>query len=46
MPRKPKATRPKANTAGAAMSIESPIVLTMNAIPIRPTMLMPSQYAE
>src|SRR5262245_12878461 len=45
MPRKPKATRPKANTAGATMRAPRPWVLTPYAIAIRATIVMPSQYA-
>ena len=45
MPRKPKATRPKANTAGAIISTPRPKVLTPYAIAIRATMTMPSQKA-
>src|SRR5262245_15660320 len=44
IPRKPNATRPKANTAGAVISADSPSVLTSYAIPISATMLSPSQY--
>src|SRR5438093_5409043 len=47
MPRKPNATRPNSNTAGA--SINAPrlgvLVPTNAAIPISDTMLRPSQYA-
>src|SRR5690349_5057109 len=46
MPRKPKATRPNANTAGATIKMLKPIVLKMKATPISATMLIPSQYAE
>src|SRR3954453_15281055 len=45
MPRKPNATRPNANTAGASMSWATPMRLNRNATPIRNTMLRPSQYA-
>src|SRR5437667_7065566 len=45
MPRKPKATRPKANTAGATINAPIPNVLTKYASPIRTTMVRPSQYA-
>src|SRR6185436_9630058 len=47
MPRKPNATRPKANTAGASMrlDIDGPAALTRYAIVISATMLRPSQYA-
>src|SRR5919106_6326310 len=47
MPRKPNATRPKANTAGASIrvSIEGPDALTRYAIDISATMLRPSQKA-
>ena len=43
MPRKPKATRPKANTAGACMRTPSPAVETRNPTVIRPMMASPSQ---
>ena len=43
MPRKPNATRPKANTAAAFISSPMPIVLTPYAIAISDTMLRPSQ---
>ena len=43
MPRNPKATRPKANTAGAIMRLARPYVLTMYEIDMRTTMLAPSQ---
>ena len=43
MPRKPKATRPKANTAGASMSAPKPSVLTRYAMPMSTTMTIPSQ---
>ncbi len=46
MPRNPKATSPNANTAGAAISWSSPCSLMRNAPPMRPTTVMPSQYAE
>ena len=45
MPRKPNATKPKANTAGATMSAPMPSVLTRNAMPISRTIVIPSQYA-
>ena len=45
IPRKPKATRPNAKTAGATMSAPSPSVLTRNAMPMSTTIVMPSQYA-
>src|SRR3954471_3532869 len=48
IPRKPNATRPNANTAGAIMSEPAPVgnvVLTPYPIAIRPMMVMPSQYA-
>src|SRR6476469_5902480 len=45
MPRKPNATRPNANTAGASMRLPRPSVLTPKAIPIRMTMVRPSQKA-
>src|SRR5437588_13124923 len=45
MPRKPNATSPNANTAGAIISAASPYVLTTYAIDIRITIVMPSQYA-
>src|SRR5450759_2678657 len=43
IPRKPKATRPKANTAGAIMSWATPWVLTKYATDMRPRIAMPSQ---
>ena len=43
MPRKPKATRPKANTAGATISSSRPISLMYAPMPIRNTMVSPSQ---
>ena len=49
MPRKPKATRPKPNTGAICTRPEetintfNPMVLTMKAMLIRATMLMPSQ---
>src|SRR6266480_6573652 len=46
IPRNPKATRPNAKTAGAAINVPTPNVLMINAMPIKPTMLKPSQYAE
>ena len=47
MPRKPNATRPKANTGGASMSasMPAPIALTDEAIAIRVMIAMPSQNA-
>src|SRR5580765_1194607 len=45
MPRKPNATRPNANTAGAFMISSIPVELTPYAMPIRPAMTMPIQYA-
>src|SRR5437764_83511 len=47
MPRKPKATRPKAKTAGASMRSDIAVLdaLTRYAIDINTTMLRPSQYA-
>src|SRR6185503_8974314 len=48
MPRKPKATRPNAKTAGAIISALPPVGklrLTPYATAIRPMMVMPSQYA-
>src|SRR5437660_6844989 len=45
MPRKPKATRPNANTAGAIMSPPSPAVLTPYATAISANIVMPSQKA-
>src|SRR5262245_14334357 len=51
MPRKPKATRPNANTGeastvepGIGKSTPSPCVETHQAIPIRTTITMPIQY--
>src|SRR5437588_825914 len=46
MPRKPNATSPNAKTAGAAIKLPTPIVLKINAMDIKATMLIPSQYAE
>ena len=46
MPRKPKATRPKANTDGATISDSSPCALMNEPMPIRNTIVRPSQYAE
>ena len=43
MPRKPNATRPKANTASACIRSLRPSVLTPYAMLISPTMLIPSQ---
>ena len=43
MPRKPKATRPKANTLGAIIRPARPWVLTRKAIAMRPTMTTPIQ---
>src|SRR5204862_3017108 len=45
IPRKPNATRPKANTAGATIRAARPSVLMAYAIPISATMTRPSQYA-
>src|SRR5947209_4325660 len=45
IPRKPNATRPNANTAGAIISAPRPSVLTPYAIAMRATMTMPSQNA-
>src|SRR5690349_9231889 len=45
MPRKPKATRPNANTAGAIISAPRPSVLIPYAIAISATITMPSQKA-
>ena len=45
MPRNPKATRPKANTAGATISACRPSVLTPYPAAIRATMVRPSQKA-
>src|SRR5678815_5596770 len=45
MPRKPNATRPNANTAGATISWPRPNVLTMYAIAMSAMIVMPSQYA-
>src|SRR5579863_8350654 len=44
MPRKPNATRPKANTAGATIRLNNPAVLTMYATLINVRIVMPSQY--
>ena len=45
MPRKPNATSPNANTAGATIRAPSPSVLNEKAMPINTTIAMPSQYA-
>src|ERR1051326_4052804 len=45
MPRKPNATRPNANTAGACISSAMPRRLTPHAPPTSVTMLKPIQYA-
>src|ERR1044071_3932692 len=45
IPRNPKATRPKAKTAGAAINPPRPRVLTPYAILISVTIVIPSQYA-
>src|SRR6476646_8074594 len=45
MPRKPNATRPNANTAGATMSARRPVVLTRYATDMRAMSVMPSQNA-
>src|SRR5438270_4086412 len=45
MPRKPNATRPNANTAGAIISVPKPSVLTRKPIDIRTMIARPSQYA-
>src|SRR5436189_5849615 len=46
MPRKPNATSPNANTAGAiGIAASRPCVLTPYAIDIQPLVVMPSQYA-
>src|SRR5215208_6301794 len=45
IPRNPNATRPNANTAGATISVPSPMLLTRNAIAINSMIVMPSQYA-
>src|SRR3954465_13615049 len=46
MPRKPNATSPNANTAGAiGIAASRPCVLTPYAIAIKPMIVMPSQYA-
>src|SRR5262245_16976512 len=44
MPRKPNATRPNENTAGAFMISSTPVVLTPKAMAIRPAMTIPIQY--
>ena len=41
MPRKPKATRPKANTAGANMMSPRPWVLTTYPMPMSTMMVNP-----
>jgi len=43
IPRNPKATRPKAKTAGASMRVPSPVVLTAKAIAISAMIARPSQ---
>ena len=43
MPRKPNATSPKANTAGATMIETRPAVLTRYATDINAVIVMPSQ---
>ena len=43
MPRKPNATRPNANTAGAIMSWLSPMVEMMKLNPINPVIASPIQ---
>ena len=45
MPRKPNATRPNANTAGATINVPRPVVLIRYATVIRTMIVMPSQYA-
>src|SRR5216684_3898653 len=47
MPRKPNATRPKANTGAAVISVPrlGPQIATAYAAPISVAMLSPSQYA-
>src|SRR4026208_1054323 len=45
MPRNPKATRPKAKSAGAIMPTSPKLRLTQYATPIRDLMAIPSQYA-
>src|SRR5215470_5102408 len=45
MPRKPNATRPNANTAGATISVPRPCVDTRYAIVMSTMIVMPSQYA-
>src|SRR6185437_1256063 len=45
MPRKPKATKPKAKTAGATIRLPSPNVLTPYAAAIRTSIVIPSQNA-
>src|SRR3954468_22709573 len=46
IPRKPNATRPNANTAGATINAPMPCKLTIYATVMRPMIVMPSQYAE
>src|SRR6266446_3949692 len=52
IPRKPNATKPNANTAGASITsggsitFPAPMVLKKYAMDIKPTMLSPSQYAD
>ena len=46
MPRKPKATRPKAKIAGAIISAASPSVLMPKPMPISTTIARPIQKAE
>ena len=43
IPRKPKATRPKANTAGAIIKAPNPAVLTRNPIVMSDMIAKPSQ---
>src|SRR5688572_23426427 len=45
MPRNPKATSPNANTAGAAISAASPVVLTPYATAMSAIMAIPNQNA-
>src|SRR2546425_279084 len=45
MPRNPKATSPNANTAGAIISVPTPVVLTPYAIAISTIIVIPNQNA-
>src|SRR5258706_14341349 len=45
MPRKPNATRPNEKAAGASMTPGGQLRETRNALPMRPTIAIPIQYA-